>query len=151
MRVSDGGGLAYPQSYPLKMWALLMTDNRTRTAFTSVRENLLLSIIVAAGWPVWPLLLCSVLAVALSLERWMQLRTSRVVPVGLLDSSISTSQQQWPTREQIDQLARQLIDLLTGGPLLLTGADAAVQQTDRDHTGCAKLHPPLQAERHGQH
>lgn len=83
-----------------------MTDNRTRTAFTSVRENLLLSIIVAAGWPVWPLLLCSVLAVALSLERWMQLRTSRVVPAGLLDNSISTSQQQWPTREQIDQLAR---------------------------------------------
>ena len=66
----------------------------------------MLSIIVAAGWPVWPLLLCSVLAVALSLERWMQLRTQRVVPAGLLESSIATSQQQWPTREQIDDLAR---------------------------------------------
>ena len=66
----------------------------------------MLSIIVAAGWPVWPLLLCSVLALAFSLERWVQLRTSRVIPDGLLDSTLTSSQQQWPTREQIEELAR---------------------------------------------
>jgi biopolymer transport protein ExbB len=66
----------------------------------------LLSIIIAAGWPVWPLLLCSVLAVALSLERWVQLRSRRVIPVGLLESTVASSQLQWPTREQVDELAR---------------------------------------------
>ena len=71
----------------------------------SVREILLLSILVAAGWPVWPLLLCSVLALALSLERWVQLRTRRVIPPDLLSHTLTTSQQQWPTREQMDQLA----------------------------------------------
>jgi biopolymer transport protein ExbB len=66
----------------------------------------LLSIIVAAGWPVWPLLLCSVLALALSLERGYQLRARRAVPEGLLENTISSSLQQWPTREHIDELAR---------------------------------------------
>ena len=65
----------------------------------------MLSILVAAGWPVWPLLLCSVLALALSLERWVQLRTRRVIPPDLLSHTLTTSQQQWPTREQMDQLA----------------------------------------------
>ena len=106
MRVSGGVRSAYPQSYPPKMWALGIADNHLRTAPTSVRENSLLSIIVAAGWPVWPLLLCSVLALALSLERWFQLRTRRVVPSGLLDATIASSRQQWPSRDQIEQLAR---------------------------------------------
>ena len=65
----------------------------------------MLSILVAAGWPVWPLLLCSVLALALSLERWVQLRTRRVIPAGLLEETLASSQKQWPSREQIDQLA----------------------------------------------
>ena len=66
----------------------------------------MLSIIVAAGWPVWPLLFCSVLALALSLERGYQLRTRRVVPDDLLASTLTSCQQQWPSREHIDELAR---------------------------------------------
>jgi biopolymer transport protein ExbB len=64
-----------------------------------------LSILVAAGWPVWPLLLCSVLALALSLERWYQLRTHRIIPASLLNDTLTSSLTQWPSREQIDQLA----------------------------------------------
>jgi biopolymer transport protein ExbB len=67
---------------------------------------LLLSILVAAGWPVWPLLLCSVLALALSLERWVQLRTRRVIPAGLLEDTMASSLQQWPGREDIEQLSK---------------------------------------------
>jgi biopolymer transport protein ExbB len=43
----------------------------------------------AGGWPMWPLLLASVIAVALIIERWISLRRSRVVPAGLLDRVIS--------------------------------------------------------------
>lgn len=42
------------------------------------------SIIQAAGWPIWPLLFASVIALALIFERLMALRTQKIVPPGLL-------------------------------------------------------------------
>ncbi len=42
------------------------------------------SIIQAAGWPIWFLLVASVIAVALIIERAAALRRSKVVPEGLL-------------------------------------------------------------------
>jgi biopolymer transport protein ExbB len=51
----------------------------------------LFSIIQAAGWPIWPLLLCSIAAFALVLERLSSLRTTRVVPPKLLDEVISVT------------------------------------------------------------
>ena len=43
------------------------------------------SIIQAAGWPIWPLIACSVLALALIIERFISLKTSKVMPPKLLD------------------------------------------------------------------
>ena len=43
----------------------------------------------AGGWPMWPLLLASVIAVALIVERSLSLRRSRVAPFGLLERVIS--------------------------------------------------------------
>ncbi|ROH87285.1 MotA/TolQ/ExbB proton channel family protein [Pseudomethylobacillus aquaticus] len=42
-------------------------------------------IIKAAGWPIWPLIFASVVAVAIILERLWALRTSSVAPSNLLD------------------------------------------------------------------
>ncbi len=42
------------------------------------------AILQAAGWPIWPLLLASIISVALIIERLVALRRSRVVPDGLL-------------------------------------------------------------------
>ena len=44
------------------------------------------AILEAAGWPIWFLLLASIIAVALIIERSMSLRRSRIVPTGLMDS-----------------------------------------------------------------
>ena len=44
------------------------------------------AIIQAAGWPIWPLLIASVIALALIIERLYSLRRSKVLPVGLLQS-----------------------------------------------------------------
>jgi biopolymer transport protein ExbB len=41
-------------------------------------------ILKAAGWPIWPLLFASIIAVALIIERSIVLRRSRIVPSGLL-------------------------------------------------------------------
>jgi len=73
----------------------------------SVREVSLFSIIVAAGWPVWPLLLCSVLALALSLERLYQLRQSRVRPEALLENTLAGLERKWPGKDDIEQMANQ--------------------------------------------
>lgn len=45
------------------------------------------SIIQAAGWPIWFLLVASVVAVALIIERSIALRRARIVPPGLLQST----------------------------------------------------------------
>ncbi|MDW7604247.1 MAG: MotA/TolQ/ExbB proton channel family protein [Candidatus Nitrotoga sp.] len=42
-------------------------------------------IVEAAGWPIWFLIIASVIAVALILERLIALRSQRVSPLGLLD------------------------------------------------------------------
>jgi biopolymer transport protein ExbB len=42
------------------------------------------ALIQAAGWPIWPLLLASVLALALIIERVVALRPVKVTPAGLL-------------------------------------------------------------------
>lgn len=47
------------------------------------------AIVQAAGWPIWPLLLASIIAVALIIERLVALRRSRVVPAGLLQRVLS--------------------------------------------------------------
>jgi biopolymer transport protein ExbB len=44
------------------------------------------SIIQAAGWPIWFLLVASVIAVALIIERAAALRAAKVVPDGLLET-----------------------------------------------------------------
>ena len=46
------------------------------------------AIVQAAGWPIWPLLLASVISVALIIERLVALRRTKVVPNGLLQRTL---------------------------------------------------------------
>ncbi len=64
----------------------------------------MLSIIQAAGWPIWPLVACSVLAMALIFERFLALKTSRVAPPQLLDEAISVSSVAVPGPDTVAQL-----------------------------------------------
>jgi biopolymer transport protein ExbB len=48
----------------------------------------LLSIIIELGWPVWPLILASVLALALIIERSIALRRDKILPATLLPDVI---------------------------------------------------------------
>jgi biopolymer transport protein ExbB len=65
----------------------------------------LFSIIQAAGWPIWPLLLCSVVALALIIERLSSLRSSRILPPRLLEEVLNVSAQQLPAPDMVDRLA----------------------------------------------
>ena len=78
-------------------------------------------IIQAAGWPVWPLLLCSVIALALIIERFYNLRSSVVLPPTLLDDVLSISQRGVPRPESIQhiQSTSALGQVISAGLLLL--------------------------------
>lgn len=64
------------------------------------------AIIQAAGWPIWPLLLASILAVAFIIERSIALRRSKIVPEGLLQSIVAEYRQGGATEEMIARVAK---------------------------------------------
>ena len=65
----------------------------------------MLSIIQAAGWPIWPLILCSVVALALVIERLYHLRLSLVAPPRLLDAVIGVTRNSLPAADVVNKLA----------------------------------------------
>ena len=48
----------------------------------------MLALIEAAGWPIWPLIIASILSLAIIFERFYTLRRVTVIPPGLLDQTI---------------------------------------------------------------
>ena len=65
----------------------------------------MLAIIEAAGWPIWPLILASVVAVAIIIERAYSLRIQEVAPTNLLLETVKTYQERGVTPELITSLA----------------------------------------------
>lgn len=64
----------------------------------------MLSIIEAAGWPIWFLLLASVISVALIIERFVALRRSKITPPGLLTGVINEYRQSGVNEERLKML-----------------------------------------------
>jgi biopolymer transport protein ExbB len=65
----------------------------------------LFAIIQAAGWPIWFLLLASVIAVALIIERSVSLRASKIIPPTLLDQVVAVYRRQGLSAEVIERLS----------------------------------------------
>jgi biopolymer transport protein ExbB len=65
----------------------------------------LFAIIQAAGWPIYFLLIASIIALALILERTLSLRRERILPKTLLDEVIRVYHSGKIKQEVIDQLA----------------------------------------------
>ena len=93
--------------------------------------NTLLSIIQAAGWPIWPLILCSIVAVALVIERFMSLRAVRVAPVKLLDEVVSVTRNALPSNDVIARLSESSIM----GRVLAAGIRAVVSDARINEPG----------------
>lgn len=64
------------------------------------------AIIQAAGWPIWPLLFASVVAVALIIERALSLRSSKIIPPTLLEQVLAVYQRQGLNDDILDKLAK---------------------------------------------
>ncbi len=70
----------------------------------------MLALIEAAGWPIWPLILASILSVAIILERLYSLRSGLVTPANLLDQIVTEYRGRGVSAELLTQLT-------TGSPL----------------------------------
>src|SRR5439155_1727233 len=95
---------AAPSSRARRRW--LHADSGPIIArHSSCEDPRLLSIIQAAGWPIWPLIVCSIVALALVIERLSSLRESRVAPPKLLDEVISVTRANLPAADVVNKLA----------------------------------------------
>jgi len=65
------------------------------------------SIIQAAGWPIWPLIIASIVALALIFERLYSLRQSMVAPAGMVDRVLAEFRQNGVTPELLTRTAQQ--------------------------------------------
>jgi biopolymer transport protein ExbB len=65
------------------------------------------SIIQAAGWPIWPLIFASVIALALIFERMWSLRQNIVAPPGMVDRVLAEFKHGGVTQELLTKTARQ--------------------------------------------
>lgn len=68
-------------------------------------RNCVLAIVEAAGWPIWFLILASVIAVGLIVERSISLRAARVAPPALLDEVIKELKQRGVSDGMLTRLA----------------------------------------------
>jgi biopolymer transport protein ExbB len=65
----------------------------------------LLAILQAAGWPIWLLLIASIVALALIIERLIYLRREKILPRQLLDEVIRVYRHGKVTPDIVDKLA----------------------------------------------
>jgi biopolymer transport protein ExbB len=85
-------------------------------------DSALFPIIQAAGWPIWPLILCSMVALTIIIERFSNLRASRIAPPKLLDEVISITRANLPAADVVNKLA----DSSVQGGVLASGLRAVI-------------------------
>ena len=99
------------------------------------------SIILAAGWPIWPLLLASIIAVALIIERLVALRRVKVLPDGLLQRVVAEYRQNGVSDAMLANLENQapLGRVLAAG-LRNVGSSREIMREAVDETGGLVAH-----------
>ncbi len=78
----------------------------SRPRITKPKGNALFAIIQAAGWPIWFLLLASIIAVALIIERSVSLRGRKILPPELLGQVVGVYQRQGVSEDVLEKLAK---------------------------------------------
>ncbi len=101
----------------------------------------MLAIIEAAGWPIWPLILASVLALAIIIERLYSLRVSEISPPALLDSVVKELRARGVSDDMLAKLAADspLGQILAAG-LRNVKSSREVMKEAIEETGRAVVH-----------
>src|SRR5262245_66393255 len=64
------------------------------------------AIIAAAGWPIWPLIIASIIALGIIVERAWSLQQSKIVPRNLLQEVAQEVKQKGVTQDLLNRLAQ---------------------------------------------
>jgi biopolymer transport protein ExbB len=105
----------------------------------------LFSIIQAAGWPIWPLVACSILALALVIERFISLKTAKVAPPKLLDEALAVSRASVPSADVVNKLEQNsALGAVLASGLRALNSDPRVTEVDlratMEHAGRTAAH-----------
>ena len=99
------------------------------------------SIIQAAGWPIWPLLLASIVAVALIIERLVALRHSKVIPPGLLQRVVTEFRKSGASVEMVANLeAHSPLGRVLGAGLRNVGSSREIMKEAIEEAGSVVSH-----------
>ena len=82
------------------------------------------SIIQAAGWPIWPLILCSIVALTIVIERFISLRPAQIAPNNLLEEVVTVTRTSLPGTDVVNKLAE---NSLLGG-VFATGLRSVIAE-----------------------
>ncbi len=76
------------------------------------------SILLSAGWPIWPLLIISILGLAIAIERAWYLRRVNILPKSTLETAFSLTNQLSMQKSVSDLAMNQLAQSSPAAPLL---------------------------------
>jgi biopolymer transport protein ExbB len=121
---------------------LLQTPVQAKVpACENLPEEDVFSIVQAAGWPIWPLLLASIIAVALIIERLVALRRSKVVPPGLLQRVVTEYRQSGVTVAMVNDLeAHSPLGRVLGAGLRNVGSSREIMKEAIEEAGSVVSH-----------
>ncbi|MGH8730309.1 MAG: MotA/TolQ/ExbB proton channel family protein [Burkholderiales bacterium] len=101
----------------------------------------MLAIIEAAGWPIWPIILCSIVAVGIIGERFWSLRQDFVAPRGLLAQVVQEYHQKGVSPEMLDRLAQSsLMGRIFAAALRNVGSTREIMRESIEEAGRAAAH-----------
>ena len=89
------------------------------------------SIIQAAGWPIWPLVASSILALAIVIERFISLKALKVAPPRLLEEVITVTRKGIPSSDVVNQLEmNSALGRVLASGLRAVGAEPQISEDD---------------------
>lgn len=101
----------------------------------------MLAIIEAAGWPIWPIILCSIIAVGIIGERFWSLRQEVVAPRSLLPQVVQEYRQKGVSPDMLDRLAQSsLMGRIFAAALRNVGSTREVMRESIEEAGRAAAH-----------
>jgi len=101
----------------------------------------LLAIIEAAGWPIWPIILCSIIAVGIIGERFWSLRNEIVAPRDLLPQVVQEYRQKGVSPEMLDRLAQSsLMGRIFAAALRNVGSTREIMRESIEEVGRGAAH-----------
>ena len=107
----------------------------------NLTEEGVFSIVQAAGWPIWPLLLASIIAVALIIERLVALRRAKVVPPGLLQRVVNEYRQNGVTVAMLGDLeSHSPLGRVLGAGLRNVGSSREIMKEAIEEAGSVVSH-----------